>query len=52
MEKIFIILSTLFLVGCGHMPSTEVESTENDQYSHKEPTSEDQKNEYTEPTTK
>ena len=52
MAKTFIILSTLFLVGCGHMPSTQVESTENDQYSHMTPTTEGQKIEYTEPTTK
>lgn len=47
MAKTLIILSTLFLVACGHMPSTKVESTENDQYSLVTPTSTIQKTDHT-----
>lgn len=47
MTKTLIVLSTLFLVGCGHMPSTEVKSTENDQYSLVAPTSTIQKTGHT-----
>ena len=33
MTKYVVSVAAFLLVGCGHMPTTDVESTESDQYS-------------------
>lgn len=38
MTKTIIISAGLLLASCGHMPKTDIKSTENDQYSIASPT--------------
>ena len=50
MKKTFMIISSLFLMSCGHMATTDVKSTENDQYSSLTPVTVKQGPEKTEAT--